>query len=141
MPLVDDCVFCKILKGEIPCTKVYEDDMVLAFLDIAPFNYGHTVIVPKDHQHSSTTIGVDYLSAMIAVAPKIGAALMRATGAEGFNIIQNNGRVAGQSVPHVHFHVIPRFADDDIVITAKGKKYAEGQMAELTAKIQNILDK
>ena len=131
MPLVDDCVFCRILKGEIPCTKVYEDDMVLAFLDIAPFNPGHTVIVPKEHQHSSTAIDVEYLKAIIAVAPKIGAALMRATGAEGFNIFQNNGRVAGQTVPHVHFHVVPRFADDGVKITGSTKKYDD--FAEMTA--------
>lgn len=131
MALADDCVFCKILKGEIPCTKIYEDDMVLAFLDIAPFNPGHTVIVPKEHQHSSTAIDTEYLKAIIAIAPKIGAALMRATGAEGFNILQNNGRVAGQVVPHVHFHVIPRFADDDLQITASTKKYAD--FAEMTA--------
>ena len=131
MPLADDCVFCRILKGEIPCTKVYEDDMVLAFLDIAPFNPGHTVIVPKEHQHSSTAIDVEYLKAIIAVAPKIGAALMRATGAEGFNIFQNNGRVAGQTVPHVHFHVVPRFADDGVQITGSTKKY--GDFAEMNA--------
>ena len=129
MPLADDCVLCRILKGEIPCTKVYEDDMVLAFLDIAPFNPGHTVIVPKEHQHSSTAIDVEYLKAIIAVAPKIGAALMRATGAEGFNIFQNNGRVAGQTVPHVH--VVPRFADDGVQITGAPKKY--GDFAEMTA--------
>ena len=63
--LVDDCVFCRIIKGEIPCTKIYEDDMVLAFLDIAPFNFGHTIIVPKDHHHSITTLGSDYLNAII----------------------------------------------------------------------------
>jgi len=140
MALANDCVFCKILKGEIPCTKVYEDDKVLAFLDIAPFNLGHTVIVPKDHQHSITTLDEEFLCAMICLAPKIGAALMRATGAEGFNILQNNGRVAGQAVPHVHFHVIPRFADDKVVFTAPGKKYSgPEEMADLTEKLQKYI--
>lgn len=140
--LVDDCVFCRIIKGEIPCTKIYEDDKILAFLDIAPFNPGHTVIVPKDHHHSITTLGQDYLTAIITLAPAIGTALMRATGAEGFNIVQNNGRVAGQTVPHVHFHVIPRFADDDVLISAPAKKYDDAAaMAELAAKIQETLAK
>ena len=72
--LANDCVFCRIIKGEIPCTKVYEDDKVLAFLDIAPFNPGHTIIVPKDHHHSITTLGADYLTAIITLAPAIGTA-------------------------------------------------------------------
>ncbi len=140
--LADDCVFCKIIKGEIPCTKIYEDDKVLAFLDIAPFNPGHTIIVPKDHHHSITTIGLDYLDAIMAVAPKIGTALMRGTGAEGFNIMQNNGHVAGQTVPHVHFHVLPRFADDGVVISATPKKYESPEaMAELAAKAGKALEK
>ena len=135
--LANDCVFCRIIKGEIPCTKVYEDDKVLAFLDIAPFNPGHTIIVPKDHHHSITTLGADYLTAIITLAPAIGTALMRATGAEGFNIFQNNGRVAGQTVPHVHFHVLPRFADDDVIISASQKKYDSAEaMAEMASKIK-----
>ena len=138
--LADDCVFCRIIKGEIPCTKIYEDDMVLAFLDIAPFNFEHTIIVPKDHHHSITTLGSDYLNAIINLAPKIGTAIMRATGAEGFNIFQNNGRVAGQTVPHVHFHVLPRFADDAVIISASQKKYESTEaMAELAGKIQSGL--
>lgn len=140
--LVDDCVFCRIIKGEIPSTKIYEDDKVLAFLDIAPFNPGHAVIVPKDHNHSITTIDLDYLTAVMAIAPKIGTALMRATGAEGFNILQNNGHVAGQTVPHVHFHVIPRFADDSVIISGTPTKYESfDAMNELASKIMEHLQK
>ena len=140
MPLADDCVFCKILKGELPCSKVYEDDMVLAFLDIAPYNPGHTVIVPKEHQVSSTVLPEEYLCAIVKIAPKIGAALMRATGAEGFNIVQNNGRVAGQAVPHVHFHVIPRFADDKVVFSGSDAKYSgPEEMNELAAKVRGAI--
>ena len=140
MPLADDCVFCKILKGELPCSKVYEDDMVLAFLDIAPYNPGHTVIIPKEHQVSSTVLPEEYLCAIVKIAPRIGAALMRATGAEGFNIVQNNGRVAGQAVPHVHFHVIPRFADDKVVFSGSGAKYSgPEEMNELAAKVKGAI--
>jgi len=140
MALVNDCVFCKIINGEIPCTKIYEDDMVLAFLDIAPYNPGHTVIVPKEHQVSSTVLQEGYLCAMIRIAPKIGAAMMRATGAEGFNIVQNNGRVAGQAVPHVHFHVIPRFADDKVVFSGSACSYSgPAEMSELAEKARKAL--
>ena len=140
MSLANDCVFCRIIKGEIPCTKIYEDEMVLAFLDIAPYNPGHTVIIPKEHQVSLTVLSEDYLCAMIKVAPKIGAALMRATGAEGFNIVQNNGRVAGQAVPHVHFHVIPRFADDKVVFSGSAGSYSgPAEMNELAQKVQKAL--
>ena len=139
--LADDCVFCKILKGEIPCTKIYEDEKVLAFLDIAPWNKGHAVLIPKEHYHSSTELPAEYLSALMCVAPRIGTALMRAVKAEGFNLMLNNGRVAGQMVPHVHLHVLPRFADDNVVITAPGVKYADGEMAELQRKIQEKLAK
>ena len=136
MAYVDDCVFCKILLGQIPSCKVFEDDLLLAFLDLAPFNFGHTIIVPKDHHHSSTTLGDNYLSRMMQVAPRLGAAIMRATGAEGFNLLLNNGRVAGQVVPHVHLHVIPRFADDSLIMTPTTKKYANQQeMAEWAQKI------
>lgn len=123
MSFADDCVFCKILKGEIPCVNVFENDKVLAFLDIAPFNPGHTIIIPKEHHHSATTLPDEYLAAMMLAAPKIGAALIRATKAEGFNLFLNNGRVAGQVVPHVHLHVLPRFADDGVIISAKPGKY------------------
>ena len=136
MALVDDCVFCRILKGEIPCCKVYEDDKVLAFLDIAPFNFGHTVIVPKEHNHSVTTLPEEYLSAMFVVAPKLAVAIMTATGAEGFNLVLNNGHVAGQVVPHAHLHILPRFADDDVLITASSKAYATPEeMSDMAEKI------
>ncbi|MBR0457677.1 MAG: HIT family protein [Victivallales bacterium] len=142
MPLVNDCVFCKILRGEIPNTTIYEDDMVLAFLDIAPYNLGHTVIIPKTHCVSSTELDPEYLCAMIKVAPKIGAAVLRATKAEGFHIVQNNGRAAGQTVPHVHFHVMPRFAGDGVIFSSSGVKYDSPEaMQELASKVRTVLAK
>ena len=119
MPLVKECVFCKIIRGEIPCCKVYEDDLILAFLDIAPFNIGHTVIIPKDHQNSITTLDEIYANRIIKMAPKIGVALMRTINAEGFNLFLNNGSVAGQTVWHCDMHVLPRFAGDKVVISSE----------------------
>ena len=141
MPLVKECVFCKIIRGEIPCCKVYEDDLILAFLDIAPFNIGHTVIIPKDHQNSITTLDEIYANRIIKMAPKIGVALMRTINAEGFNLFLNNGSVAGQTVWHCHMHVLPRFAGDKVVISSEPQKYDSlDQMAELAGKLFNKLN-
>lgn len=141
MPLVKECVFCKIIRGEIPCCKVYEDDLILAFLDIAPFNIGHTVIIPKDHQNSITTLDEIYANRIIKMAPKIGVALMRTINAEGFNLFLNNGSVAGQTVWHCHMHVLPRFAGDKVVISSEPMKYdSMDQMAELAGKLFNKLN-
>ena len=141
MPLVKECVFCKIIRGEIPCCKVYEDDLILAFLDIAPFNIGHTVIIPKDHQNSITTLDEIYANRIIKIAPKIGVALMRTTNAEGFNLFLNNGSVAGQTVWHCHMHVLPRFAGDKVVISSEPMKYdSMEQMSELAEKLFNKLN-
>lgn len=123
MPLVDDCVFCKIIRGEIPCSKLYEDDQVLVLLDIAPFNFGHALVVPKDHHHSITTLPAEYHARLIEIASKVAVAQMRSLKAEGFNLVLNNGRCAGQEVPHVHLHVIPRFVDDQPIFKASKKKY------------------
>ena len=121
--LVKDCVFCKILRGGIPCTKVYEDDLVLAFLDIAPFNYGQVVIIPKEHQNSITTLPENLSARMIAVAPKIGVAQIRNLNADGFNLMLNNGAAAGQTVQHCHLHVIPRYTGDRVTMTAAPLAY------------------
>ena len=141
MPLVKECVFCKIIRGEIPCCKVYEDDLILAFLDIAPFNLGHTVIIPKDHQNSITTLDEIYANRITKMAPKIGVALMRTINAEGFNLFLNNGSVAGQTVWHCHMHVLPRFAGDKVVISSEPMKYdSMDQMSELAGKLFNKLN-
>jgi len=137
MPLVDDCVFCKIIKGEIPSSKIYEDDLILAFLDIAPFNYGHALIIPKDHHHSLTTLPAEYSHALMDLAPRIAVAQMRILKAEAFNLLLNNGSVAGQAVPHVHLHVIPRFTNDLPLFNPAKKEYPSlEQMAELAANLR-----
>ncbi|MBQ4479347.1 MAG: HIT family protein [Victivallales bacterium] len=136
-----NCVFCKIIAGEIPATKVYEDDKVLAFLDIAPFNYGHTLVIPKIHCHCFTEIPPDTLAAMMAAAQKLAVAVMRATGAPAYNLLMNNGQVAGQEVPHAHLHIIPRLVDDTVSFSAPQKRYDGEALTELAAKIQERLAK
>jgi len=107
------CLFCKIAAGEIPSVKIYEDDAVLAFLDIAPVEKGHTLVISKRiHSEALIETPPDVLAEMLAAAKKIGAAMLKA-GWGGFNVVQNNYPDGGQAVPHIHFHIIPR---------AKGRK-------------------
>ncbi|KAL5355188.1 HIT-like domain-containing protein [Aspergillus floccosus] len=98
------CIFCKIIKGDIPCFKLFESDKVLAFLDIQPLSRGHALVIPKFHGAKLTDIPDEDLTEILPVAKK----LAQATGAGDFNILQNNGRIAHQVVDHVHFHMIPK---------------------------------
>ena len=136
-----NCVFCKIINGEIPCAKVFEDDKVLAFLDIAPCNFGHTLVIPKNHAHCFTEIPPEDLNAMMAAAQKLAVAIMRATGAPAYNLLMNNGPVAGQEVPHAHLHIIPRFVDDAFAFSHPHLNYEGDALAEMAAKIQEKLAK
>ena len=105
---MEDCIFCKIVAGEIPSTKLYENDEVLSFLDIAPAAKGHALVITKKHYATLLDVPHEELSELINTIQKIGAAVMIAMKAEGFNVIQSNNKVAGQIIPHVHFHIIPR---------------------------------
>lgn len=107
-----DCIFCKIVAGDIPSTKVYEDDHVLAFMDIGPLVRGHTLVIPKAHHNPLADTPDDVLARVIAVVRLVARAQQEGLGADGVNIHQANGAVAGQVVPHLHFHVVPRFAND-----------------------------
>ncbi len=107
-----DCIFCKIVEGELPCTKVYEDDDTLAFMDIGPVVKGHTLVIPKEHYDPITGTPPGVLQKLIVVVQKVAQAQIKGLGADGLNVTQANGSVAGQVVPHIHFHVIPRFESD-----------------------------
>jgi len=109
-----DCIFCKIIAGEIPSEKVFENDHVLAFMDINPTSKGHTLVIPKDHSEDLVSTDVNMLLQVTAVLPKIAAAAVEAVAAEGFNVLQSNGPCAGQVVPHIHFHIVPRNDGDGI---------------------------
>ncbi|KAI1469418.1 HIT-like protein [Daldinia caldariorum] len=102
------CVFCKIVKGEIPSLKLFESEKTFAFLDISPLSRGHALVIPKFHGAKLTDIPDDQLSEILPVAKK----LVTATGATDYNILQNNGRIAHQVVDHVHFHMIPKPNDE-----------------------------
>ncbi len=112
----ENCVFCRIIRREIPSVDLYQDDLVLCFLDIAPVSKGHALIIPRQHHVSLTTVPADYLGRMMEVAPRIAAALMRAVDGDGFNLLLANGACAGQVVPHAHLHVIPRRNSDPFAL-------------------------
>lgn len=107
-----DCIFCKIVAGGLPCSKVYGDEHSIAFIDIGPIVKGHTLVIPKAHHDPITNTPDDILRHLICVVRIIAKALVDGLGAEGINVSQANGVSAGQVVPHMHFHVIPRFSDD-----------------------------
>lgn len=121
-----DCIFCKIIKGEIPSSKVYEDKKVFAFLDINPINKGHVLVVPKNHSLDLSDMADEDIKNLFIAAKKIANAVMKATGAQGCNLGMNNRKAAGQLVMHSHLHIIPRFEGDGLKHWP-GKKYAEGE--------------
>lgn len=112
-----DCIFCKIIKGEIPSTKVFEDEKTLAFFDINPLTKGHTLVVPKGHYEDVFNIPIEDLKFVIANAKNIAKNLKNSLGASGVNLVNASGEVAGQSVLHFHIHVIPRYYDDKLEFT------------------------
>jgi len=134
-----NCIFCKIIAGQIPSVRVYEDEDVVAFLDIAPLAPGHTLVVPRRHCVNLLDAPHEALSALMAAAPKVARAVTRATGAEGFNFAQFNGPCSGQVVMHLHFHIIPRKPGDGVSFRWKQGQYAEGEMAALGAKVREAM--
>lgn len=104
-------IFTKIIKGEIPCHRVYEDAHVLAFLDIAPLSPGHTLVIPKEERAQLDQLSDEASAAIGRALPRICRAVMKATGADAYNVLQNNGSMAHQAVFHVHFHIIPKYTD------------------------------
>lgn len=130
-----DCIFCKIAGGQIPCFKIYEDENVLAFLDVGPVSDGHTLVMPKEHCTKVHNCSAGLLSAVAVVLPKITAAVAAATGADGYNVLCNNGRAAGQLVEHLHFHVIPRKTGDGVFSHWPAFKYPQGKAEKLAREI------
>ena len=108
-----DCIFCKIIAGEIPSSTVYEDDQVVAFLDISQVTPGHTLVVPKQHFRNILEMDADSASQLFARVPDIARKVMKATGAKGMNILNNNEEIAGQTVFHTHVHLAPRYEETD----------------------------
>ena len=106
-----ETIFAKILRGEIPCHKVYEDEKVLAFLDVFPLSHGHTLVIPREAAATLDQLSDESAAAIGRVLPRLARAVLKATGATAYNVLQNNGAAAHQAVFHVHFHIIPKLED------------------------------
>jgi histidine triad (HIT) family protein len=128
-----DCVFCKIAEGRMPATRVYEDADVLAFLDIGPIVKGHVLVVPRAHYDPITSVPPETLARMMRVVQRVAAALVEGLGADGVNLFQANGAAAGQVVPHVHVHVIPRYNDDGHHWNWTSSTYADAEEMQRVA--------
>jgi histidine triad (HIT) family protein len=135
----DTCIFCKMAAGQIPVAKIYEDEAVLSFLDIGPLSDGHTLVIPKQHFEKLHECPADVLSQLGSRLGKIAKAVVTAMGSDGYNVLCNNGRAAGQLVGHVHFHIIPRNTGDGVFDRWPAYKYPEGKIEELAVKIRENL--
>ena len=132
-------VFCKIVSGEIPANIIYKSESVLAFLDVAPLADGHLLVIPTEHCKSLLDIAPSALAEVARSLPVIGQALVDVTGATGFNVLQNNGAVAGQVVEHFHVHLIPRVEGDSLGFRWNAGAYAETRAAELADAFRDCL--
>lgn len=128
----EECIFCKIVRGEIPCAKVYESENVLAFLDIAPVQPGHSLVIPKEHHPTLFDIPPALAEELLQALQKVGQAVMHATKAQGLNLGMNNHKAAGQLVPHAHYHLIPRFEGDGLRLWPQ-KSYDDTELMQKLA--------
>ncbi len=132
----ESCIFCKIANGTIPCYKVYEDNDIIAFLDVAPASRGHTLVVPKEHFADMAHAPKDIIDKAFEVAQIIAQAQISQLGATGVNVLSNIGKSAGQSVSHFHIHVIPRYDDDGLKLAFPPKKLEDREMLLLQDSIK-----
>jgi histidine triad (HIT) family protein len=130
----DDCIFCKIASGEIPATKVFEDDETLAFLDIQPVSEGHVLVIPKDHFENIHTVPEETWCRLFLTVKKVATAVRHAVNADGINLEMNNEAAAGQIVMHAHVHIVPRHNDD-------GLKHWPGKAYKSPEEAQSIAEK
>lgn len=141
MSIVDsDCIFCKIVAGDIPCAKIYESDTCLAFLDIAPVNAGHALVLTKGHYPTLADIPPELGNDLFQALQAVSKAVMQATGADGLNLMQNNHEAAGQLVHHAHFHLVPRFADDGLRLWPQNPYDDPEEMGQLAETIAGLLE-
>ena len=125
----DDCIFCKIAAGEIPSATVYEDDDFRAILDLGPAAKGHTLVIPKNHSDNLLSVDDDTAAKALKIISKTANAIKESLGCDGINVVQNNGEAAGQTVMHLHFHIIPRYNNDNVNIGWQPMKPSTEELA------------
>lgn len=135
----NDCIFCKMVAGQIPVTKIYEDEVVLSFLDVGPISDGHTLVISKQHFEKLHDCPPQLLGQVASRLGKIANAITTAMGSDGYNLLCNNGRAAGQLVGHLHFHIIPRMTGDGVFNRWPSYKYREGEIEAIAAEIRKNL--
>jgi histidine triad (HIT) family protein len=136
---VDDCLFCKMVAGQIPVTKVYEDEDVLAFLDIGPISDGHTLVIPKQHFEKLHNCPPEILGRLGSKLGKIAGAVSKAMNSDGYNLLCNNGKAAGQLIEHLHFHIIARNTGDGLFTRWPSYKYEQGKIEIIAEQIRKNL--
>ena len=133
------CIFCMIAEGQIPSRKIYEDDLCLAFLDLSQANIGHTLVVPKKHYDNMIDLDNDVAAHLFKVVSKLTKGISKALDINNFNILNNCGEIAGQTVNHFHIHIIPRIENDNIKIELSSNKLTDEEFVNLKNKlIENI---
>jgi len=132
-PRNSDCIFCKIVAGQIPCYELYGDDEVLSFLDVGPVSRGHALVIPRGHWQTIDQVPDEVAAACMRVVPRLSRAIMRATGATAWNILQNNGQAAHQAVDHVHLHIIAKSDDAGL-----GIQWSPGELDDGEALAKSI---
>jgi histidine triad (HIT) family protein len=135
----DDCLFCKMVAGQIPVTKIYEDEVVLSFLDIGPISDGHTLVIPKQHFERLHECPAELLGQIFSRIGRIAGAVVTAMDPDGYNLLCNNGREAGQLIEHLHFHIIPRNAGDRLFSRWPSYKYESGKIEKIAGAIRENL--
>ena len=131
----DKCLFCKMVLGQIPVTKIYEDESVLSFLDIGPISDGHTLVIPKQHYKNVDQCPPEVLAQVASRLGKIAGAVCSVMNADGYNVLCNNGKAAGQVIDHLHFHIIPRKTGDGVFNRWPSYKYEEGKIEKIAEQI------
>ncbi len=136
---MNNCIFCQVVAKTIPSTGIYEDACIYAFLDIQPVHPGHVLVIPKMHSERLPELSLEQVTRVMTVVQQIGRVLLRESGVEGFNVLQNNGSAAGQVIPHVHFHIIPRYADDGLKMWPASGYRSEQQKEETGERLRMAL--
>lgn len=134
-----NCIFCKLASGEYPSSTIYEDDLFRVILDISPAAKGHALLIPKRHIENIFELDGEESELALCVVREVASAIKKTLNCDGINVLQNNGSAAGQSVFHLHFHIIPRFENDDVQVPWKAISYEEGEANQLADKIKTIL--
>lgn len=135
----DDCIFCKIVSGSVPATRIFEDDRAIAFMDISPLNKGHLLVLPKEHFENIFDIDADLYGHLMSIICRLAKAVKAAVKPEGMNVLQLNGKAGNQVVPHLHIHIVPRWSGDGLTLSAW--EPIMGDMVEIAATGEAIKSK